>query len=163
MANYYTHGSFIIPLTSEQVEFGLSLIECVCDKKLDLLNNYKRKAASKYEESVYKLAKKLARRLYLYGCEEFQFSFDVEETNEGLCLYSFESFNTEQAATFTHLLLKHFDLNHIVAIEAAHSCSRPRSDGFGGHAAVVSKLGVKWMSTYDWVKKQKKRLERKVA
>lgn len=154
MANYYTEASFIIPLTEEQVKFAFDVADCIQDERIDFNAKRKNTAAKSVKTDVYEIAKKaiLSFEDYEPGCASLE--FNMEPQPEGLWIYHDESINTNNAANFTHLLLKHFDLDVCVGIEASETCSKARLDSFGGHAAFVTKKGIKWMSTSEWIHKQ---------
>ena len=154
MANYYTEASFILPLTSEQQEFAFNVLDCIQDKKIDLLKKHKNAKAKSYDRSIYSLAKKFAKVNDEYEQGDDTLGFDVEPNEDGIWISHDESINTENAAFFCHLILKHFDSNDYVAIQASNTCSKPRLDAFGGHAAFVTKKGIRWISTFEWIQKQ---------
>lgn len=159
MANYYTEASFILPLTSEQLTFAFNVLECVQDDEIDLRKKHKTTKARSYDSSVYSVAKKFAKSNNDYEADYFSLGFDFSSIEEGLWISYEENINTERAALFCHLILKHFDSNNHVAISASHTCSKPRLDAFGGHAAFVTKKGVKWMSTDCWLNSQINRFQ----
>lgn len=48
-------------------------------------------------------------------------------------------------------MLLAFDLLSLIEIKAAHTCSKPRTDGFGGHACIVTKEAIRWSSLHDFL------------
>lgn len=157
MATYNTLASFIIPLSPVQLDFAVSVLSCVEDEKLDLTKKHKTKAAKAYNSSVYRLAKRFAKKMEGYDPEFAYSGFSWERGSGGLWISHDESIHTDNAAMFTHLLLKHFDIEGYVAIEASHDCDRPRLDAFGGHAFFVTKNALRMTTTCKWVYQQAKR------
>jgi hypothetical protein len=154
MANYYTHTSFIIPLNQEQTNFAFDVLDCAQNEEIDFNSNRKNVAAKSFKTDVYKVAKKLALFLtdYELGCVSLDFT--VSSDADGIWISHDETINTEVAAYFTQILLKHFDLDIGVGIEASHTCNKSHLDAFGGHAAFVTKKSVKWTDTRQWLQKQ---------
>ncbi|MCU7556089.1 hypothetical protein OCL06_15970 [Alteromonas sp. ASW11-19] len=157
MANYYTDASFIVPLTPEQTEFALKVLQCATDDSIDFTKKHKTAAAKQYEPAVFRLAKKLAKAVMDESLEEVCLDFRCEQEPKGLWISHDETINTYHAATFTHLIMKHFDIDGYIDIQAAHTCNKRRLDAFGGHAAFITKKEVKWTSTHQWVYQQAKR------
>lgn len=157
MADYYTQASFIIP--------------CAKSKAVNALHalNYLEEAPSAYIDSVLKKSDSEMQQngfidKIIQFCimnhpdqtnainkplTDFDWNFNAELSSEGLWIYGEESINTEHAAIFTQAVLKTFDLPILVCISAAHSCSRNRLDGFGGHGVAVTKEFIHWYSLDD--------------
>lgn len=167
MANYYTDASFILSLsTIEQKAFALQVLSCVSDENVNLLAQRKSDAAKKYDNAVFRIAKKLVSlELDNYENDCFDLGFAFSEVDSGIWIHHDETINMENAAFFCQLILRHFKLDASVCINASHTCSKPRLDAFGGHACFVTRHAVKWFSTDSWLDKQisqyKKRLEKK--
>lgn len=157
MANYYTQASFIIPLTAEQTVFAVKVLECFLDEKIDLTKRHKTKVARAYDIAVFRLARKLAKSVDEYEVHNQYIGFSFQAQPNGLWISHDESINTDNAAIFTQCLLKHFDIDGYVAIEAAHTCDKARLDGFGGHALFITKKHIRWVSTYEWIESQARR------
>lgn len=150
MADYYTEASFKVPLNPEQIKFAFDVLDCAQDERIDFKDKHKNTAAKSFFTEVYKTAKKLA----LSFDDAVYIDFNIERQDDGIWISHETSIDTEIASYFVYLILKHFNLDICVAIEASHTCSKPRLDAFGGHAAFVTKNGVKWMSTRQWINKQ---------
>lgn len=153
MANYYTKAALEFTLPLEQKTFALQVLECVEDEKVDFTKSRKTMHESAYPNDVYRIAKKFIKSLDDYEPGNVYLPFDYMDAGDCIHIAHDENINTESAATFCHLILKHFNSDSYVCIEAAHTCSKPRADGFGGHAAFITKKGVKWMSTGYWMHK----------
>lgn len=164
MSNCYTHASFIIPLTSEQKDFAVRVIECFEDDAIDLRKNHKTKEAKAYDNDVYRMAKKLAKNIDDYEPDWALKGFDYDtDESEGLKISHDEHINTDNAAYFAHLILKHFNSDKYVCIDAAHICDKAIVDHFGGTALFVTKKGVNWMSTSNWLERQVQLFDKKQA
>jgi hypothetical protein len=66
---------------------------------------------------------------------------NAEIEGETLYLYSDVSANVEALAHVIFMVEQHYVLDGIVAIEYAGTCSKPRTDAFGGGVIEVSKDG----------------------
>ena len=151
MANYYTRASFLLPLKEPQITFALSVIDCALDENLDFTKRHKTKAAKAYNPSVFSIAKKMARNQSDYDQGGFYLDFSFSVESNGILIFHDESIDTCKAALFCHVILKHFDSNEAVLLNAAHTCSSARPDGFGGEAAFITKNNIRWMSTDYWL------------
>jgi hypothetical protein len=154
MANYYTEASFVVPLNQEQTKFAFDVLDCVQDGDIDFNSKRKSVAAKSFKSDVYKTAKKLALSLDDYEPGDVYLDFQVEPDSDGIWFSHEESINTDTAANFILLILKYFNLDICVGITAAHTCSKARLDAFGGHAIFITKKGMKWISTFDWLHDQ---------
>jgi hypothetical protein len=163
MANYYTEASFIIPLNQEQTEFALNVLECVEDERIDFNKAHKNLAAKRFKADVYKNAKKLALYLGDYEPGMGYVGFKAEPEENGLWVSHYETICTQTASYFVHLLLKHFNLDICISIEASHTCSKARLDAFGGHAVFVTKKSIKGSSTSQWLQKQTDLFNKRLA
>lgn len=153
MANYYTQAAFELTLTLEQKTFALQVLECAQDELVDFSKPQKNRHGRAYPNDVYRVAKKFVKCLDEYETGNVNLPFIYTDTGNSIYFSHDENINTLAAATFCHLILKHFNSDDYVCIEAAHTCSSNRTDGFGGHAAFITKKGVKWMSTGHWMHK----------
>lgn len=80
----------------------------------------------------------------------------------------FHSFGYQQSSVnalselLRRFLIK-FDRDDVVILEWASTCSKPRTDGFGGGAAVISRLGVDFINTAVWAHLTSQEIERKLT
>ena len=151
MANYYTKAALELTLPLEQKIFALQVLECAEDENVDFTKSRKTAHEAAYPNDVYRLAKRFVKSLDDYEPGNVYLPFEYVDTGDSIHIAHDENINTEAAATFCYLILKYFDSDDYVCIEAAHTCSSPRADGFGGHAAFITKKGGKWMSTGHWM------------
>jgi hypothetical protein len=161
MANYYTKASFVVVLSETEKAFAFDVLKCVQDEGLDLKKKYKNKNAKQYSNDVYRIAKKFALFIEDYDQGDVNLGFQCDPEERGLWIYHDETIDTDIAATFVHLLLKHFNSDKCVSFEASHTCSKALTDGFGGHAAFVTRKGVKWFSTHQWLSRQEDKFKDK--
>ncbi len=153
MADHYTKSSVFLAACPSEKTFLLELIQCLQDPESGLLKARKPKKAMKYDPLVYKAAKAFVKNDQdYYDPDDYSIGFEIEDMDDGVALFDMCDFNSDNAAMICHLVLKRFDRADYVLINAAEVCSKPRVDEFGGHAAFVTKKGVKWMCTSKWLR-----------
>ena len=81
----------------------------------------------------------------------FEVEADLVEDKPGLWLHSSNAGIDAVCAFLQHLLLK-FDPKGVVTFEWAHDCSKPRTDAYGGGAAIITAKQIKTMSTCQWLR-----------
>jgi hypothetical protein len=152
MANYYSAASFIIPLTPDQAKFALSVIYCLeddaeFDKSFD-----EQHEDFDFDKSVFELSKTIFNNhLEVDDPDYFSLEFCAEKDETGLWVSCEEYINSHNAAYLTHAILKFFNINKPVLIEVGSWCDRRQLEGFGGHAAFVTRDSVEWVSTSQWL------------
>ncbi len=159
MADYYTQASFIIDCSSEQAQIALDALDHINDQFTD----YADAAVWKADNEELCAEEKIIRHCFYShpdqeadnSVRELCWDFQVEATDGGLWVHSDGSINTEHAAVFTQAVLMAFNLPELVEIEAAHTCSKDRTDAFGGHACVVSKDFVRWGGLDDFIRAER--------
>ncbi len=67
-----------------------------------------------------------------------------------VALYAEECGNPSQVAAVLEAYLKRFNLTGVLTFSWAYTCSKMRSDNFGGGAAVVTAEGSKFIDAQDW-------------
>lgn len=87
--------------------------------------------------------------------ETLDFSHSTEKN--GYWFFSEESGDPEQLADFIHHLVAKFDLPPY-GFDWSHTCSKPRTDEFGGGAIWITKEGFEWMSTTCWLSEKRSTL-----
>ena len=55
---------------------------------------------------------------------------------------------------FVQHLLQRFSSGQVVTFEWSYDCTKPRTDAFGGGAAVIAAAEIKSITTSDWVRDQ---------
>lgn len=81
--------------------------------------------------------------------------------NDFLWIYSEEYPNIDSLASIIHSVMKHYNSKKYISFEYAFTCSKPRTDGFGGGAAFINSSEIKFFNTYNWMQEQIKRFENK--
>ena len=138
MANYYTNFSFIMNISESEkhwIERFLYLSE-----KLVNETNY---------EPINVEFRDL--RPVDVGYEAWFYSYGDE--------YS----SVNALSEFIKRFLVKFDRDDVIIIEWANDCSKPRIDGFGGGAAVISRLGIDYINTTVWVQQISKLVGRRLT
>lgn len=84
------------------------------------------------------------------------FDAEIEPATDGgfgnLWIYSEESGNTDHVIVFLSSWLKaNGKRGDFIKFEWGYSCSKPRLDGFGGGAAIITAHRVQSMSTGEWL------------
>jgi hypothetical protein len=82
----------------------------------------------------------------------FETNADTDEGKPALWLHSSNGGIDAVCAFLQHLLQK-FDPTGRVTFEWSHDCSKPRTDAYGGGAAIVTAMKIKTMSTHEWLAK----------
>jgi hypothetical protein len=131
MADYYTNFSVVLPLTKEQREYAMQLAAQV--------------EAHKHEEAP--LPESFPPGLK-DGIEDWY--FETEADDEGVWLHSQYGGQGSACAFIQHLLQK-FSFAGGVTFEWSHDCSQPRTDAFGGGAALVTANDIERFTTSEWL------------
>lgn len=157
MANYYTQGSFIVPCTKEQAEIAIKALDHLkCE-----LSTFARKVIEKPDSESLNEEERIIKLCY-FGHPEYSedvslddydyiWGFSSEAEDEGLWIYGDESLDSTHAAIFTQAVLSAFDIDKMVEIQVSYLCDKPRSDGFGGHACVVTKSNIRCMDLSNFI------------
>lgn len=82
----------------------------------------------------------------------FETNEDTAEGKPALWLHSSNGGIDAVCAFIQHLLQK-FDPKGRVTFEWSHDCSKPRTDAYGGGAAIITAKKIKTMSTCEWLRK----------
>lgn len=80
----------------------------------------------------------------------FEAEADVVKKQPGLWLHSSNGGIDAVCAFIQHLLQK-FDRTERVTFQWSHDCSKPRTDAYGGGAAIITARKIKSMSTNEWL------------
>ena len=141
MANYYTQASFMLELTPQQAEFGLAVCAYIAESNVFGLE---------ISDAVVTVSKNI-----MDAVSDIEFGYGLDFNclleRDGLWIHADESIDLDHAATFCHILMQHFQLETCLCIDAAHTCSSPRLDAFGGTSVFVTRHEIKWNSTSQWL------------
>ena len=80
----------------------------------------------------------------------FETDADTQDDKPALWLHS-SSGGCDAACSFIQHLLQKFDADGRVTFEWSHDCSKPRTDAYGGGAAIITAKEIKTMSTGEWL------------
>jgi hypothetical protein len=131
MADYFTNFSLILPLDEAQKEYALNLSRTArthCSEETPLPADFPEQLKDWLED----------------------WTFETEDAEDGLWLHS-SSGGIDAVCAFIQHLLKKYDPKGSVAFEWSHDCSKPRTDAYGGGAAVITAKKIETMNTSDWI------------
>jgi len=146
MADYFTQFSTAIDLDDDEKQWALDLYA--------KLRSLRAGEPTEGDEDILQLA----QDLYKANDEWFGFECVDNPDGDGIWLTEDESVNEGMLGGFIQRILQKFDIKEPVAIEFAYICSKPRLDGFGGAAMVVTQDEVLYHGTRDWIDETIKRL-----
>ncbi len=133
MADYFTNLSFVMPLKDDaQKQYALSLSHTAESHR-----NEETPLPADFPESLKDVIE--------------DWTFEVEAEDEGVWIHS-DSGGIDAVCAFVQHLLQKFDTAPFVCFEWAHDCTKPRTDAFGGGAAVITKGEIETMNTPDWIR-----------
>ena len=135
MADYFTHFSLIFTLPSAEAQTyalqlagQISLIRQGDEQPAD----FPRELAAVIEDFC------------------FETEADTSENKPALWLHSSDG-GIDAVCLFIQHLLQRFDPSGRVTFEWSHDCSKPRTDAYGGGAAIITATEIKTMSTSEWL------------
>jgi hypothetical protein len=134
MADYYTKFSVVMSLPSKEAQ--------------DYAINIHHQASQAYQSDD--LPADLNEELQ-GALEDCCFEIETDE-NHAIWLHS-ENGGVDAACVFIQHLLKKFDPKGRVTFEWSNDCSKPRTDAYGGGAAIVTAKKIKSMTTGEWITK----------
>jgi hypothetical protein len=85
--------------------------------------------------------------------EDWFFEADPGREGNELWLHS-DTGGIEAVCVFIQHLLQKFNPTGVVTFEWSHDCSKPRTDAYGGGAAIVTAQEIKTINTSDWLREQ---------
>jgi len=129
--------------------------------KFSLVLNLPSEAAQAYALEIHDQAKKANQGedlpkdfppVLVHLTEEWQFEAEADSpaNDHGIWLHS-DYDGVEAACLFIQHLLQKFDANGQVTFEWSNDCSKPRTDAYGGGAAIITAQEIKTMSTAQWL------------
>jgi hypothetical protein len=89
----------------------------------------------------------------LWECiENWQIRYEMMSDSRGfqIWLRSDESGDVDTACAIMQHILKRYYPNDYATLSWSNTCSKPRTDGFGGGALFLTATEVKWMNTAKW-------------
>jgi hypothetical protein len=135
MADYFTHFSLQLRLPDEAAQaYALALCEHASRIRY-------------HDEPAANFPAELHEHLESWS---FEVEADTVEEQPGLWLHSSNG-GIDAVCTFIQHLLQKFSLPDVVTFEWSHDCSKPRTDAYGGGAAIITAQEIKSMSTGQWL------------
>ncbi len=131
MADYFTNFSVVLPLTKEQQDYAIQVAKQVEQHRLQdqaLPTDCPKMLVDELENWV----------------------FETEITEHGLWLHS-QYGGQDGACVFIQYLLQRFKFVEGVTFEWSHDCSKPRTDAYGGGAALVTADHIQTFTTQQWL------------
>ena len=141
MADYFTNFSFDLDLPDESAQaYALNLAQEAADMRF----------TDETSERPADFPKSLIEVL-----DSWDFETEAENSpgQWGLWLHS-ENGGIDAACAFIQHLLRKFQPGGCVGFEWSHDCSKPRTDAYGGGAAIITARKIKTMTTGEWLQKQ---------
>ena len=138
MSNYFTYFSLVLPLPDEAAQaYAIELF-------------HKGSSIQQGDEAPADFPPALAD-----ATEEWWFEIEPENSpgQFGLWLHS-ENGGIDAVCAFIQHLLEKYHSTEQVTFEWSHDCSKPRTDAYGGGAAIVTATEIKTMSTSQWLREQ---------
>ncbi|WCJ60712.1 hypothetical protein NXS98_06180 [Fontisphaera persica] len=135
MADYFTNFSLVVSLPSEAAQtYALEL-------------HHRASQASQGDDLPKDFPKELEGAL-----EDWQFDLEADSPvgNHGLWLHSMNG-GVDAVCAFIQHLLQRFDPQGRATFEWSHDCSKPRTDAYGGGAAIVTAQEIKTINTAQWL------------
>jgi len=141
MADYYSEASFIALSNLTPVEVEWLVGEFSVDPE-DLADE---------EQEVWAAARGLETPCHWGFAHKIVDTVDTTGAIKSLWIYSDCCFDPANVAGFLHHMLTTLRPEFTIGFEWSNSCSKARIDAFGGGAAVVTKEGVEWCNTNEWL------------
>ena len=76
--------------------------------------------------------------------------YTVEVENRSVFLWNTDFADVDVLADTLSKFISDTGYSYAIPFTWAETCSKPRTDEFGGGACVVNKLGAHWMHTHEW-------------
>lgn len=155
MANYQTQACFLVPCTKSQAIGAIHALTRIDIAHTDELDADVISALSKNDDEL-SLGELIIKHAYLNhpdqdGVNPVEWSFSLESTDDGLIISHADSIQLDEAIALTQAILKAYQINQVVYIQYANTCSENCTDGFGGGAIAVSKDFVRRMDSNEFV------------
>ena len=139
MADYFTNFCLILPLPNEAAQKeALDLAEQAYNAQVD-------------DEALSEDFPEVLREVI----EDWHFEAVAERSSNrwGLWLHSNDG-GIDAACAFIQYILGRFDPEGHVCVEWANDCSKPRTDAYGGGAALITSAEIKIITTREWLDQQ---------
>ncbi len=135
MADYYTNFSLVLPLPTEAAQaYALALAH----------------QAEQGRQGGDLPADFPPSLLDVLEVWDFETDADSSAEDHGLWFHSQDG-GVDAVCAFIQHLLQKFDPQGRVTMQWSHDCSKPRTDAYGGGAAIVTAREIRIMSTRQWL------------
>jgi hypothetical protein len=132
MADYFTSFSVILPLADDaQKQHAAHLAQLASAHRYEEIP-----LPADYPESLKEVTE--------------GWTFELEDCDEGIWLHS-DSGGIAAVCAFVQHLLRQFNPTGRLTLEWSHDCSKPRTDAYGGGAAIITASAIKTFSTAEWL------------
>ena len=133
MADYFTHFSLVVPLPDEAAQkYALQLAQTMSGAGQDDTLPDDIPADIRAE------------------MENWLFDTEPEPGTTAIWLHS-EHGGIDAVCAFLQHLLQKFNPQARITFEWSHDCSKPRTDAYGGGAAIITATEIKTTSTWEWL------------
>lgn len=145
MANYHTELSCALEMPAEAGAYAVAL-----GKAADELGRYltEEEEAALHEELGDEIVAKAQEITDEHGAGS---DCDWKYEEGKLFISSRDSAFTDVVVDILRETMEKFDLDGPYALEWAFTCSKPRTDGFGGGAVILTKNDERWLDTNQWI------------
>jgi hypothetical protein len=154
MASSQIFAAFFVPLNPEQITFALDVFDCTEDENIDFEDTRKSTAAKTFKDDVYQVAKKTVLALECYEPFTPCLDFRIDVVHDGINIIHRETVDTDTSASFVHQLLKHFNLDTYVSVQASQVSREYNLDICNNHSVFITKKGIKKTFANAWIRKQ---------
>lgn len=143
MADYFTNFSLVLDLPDESAQAYA-------------LNIAQQASSMQFGEDTLELPPDFPVSLVdvLEICNfEAEAQGSLEPGKYGIWLHSSNG-GIDAVCEFIRHLLRKYELADTVGFEWSNDCSKPRTDAYGGGAAIITARKIKSMNTAEWLQKQ---------
>ncbi len=145
MADYFTNFSLIVPLPSEAAEqYALNLAE-----------------QAHHIRTGEEIPKEFPATLRDF-VEDWHFATEAASppNGPGVWLHSSQG-GIDAVCAFIRRLLQRFNPDGSISLEWSNDCSKPRTDAYGGGAALITAKNIRSISTGEWLHGQTARFNKR--
>jgi len=143
MADYYTNFSLVLELPDQSAqEYALKVAQEAADMRF---GEDPPELPPDFPASLVDVLE-----IWLFETEA---QGSLEPDKYAVWLHSSDG-GIDAACTFIQHLLRKFNPAGCVEFEWSNDCSKPRTDAYGGGAAIITARKIKSMTTYEWLRKQ---------
>ena len=143
MADYYTNFSLVLELPDQSAqEYALKVAQEAADMRF---GEDPPELPPDFPASLVDVLE-----IWLFETEA---QGSLEQDKYGIWLHSSDG-GIDAVCAFIQHLLRKFNPAGCVEFEWSNDCSKPRTDAYGGGAAIITARKIKSMTTYEWLQKQ---------